>query len=43
MGWPMRQAQDRMGGQQMPVLETIRKRFVKELPLKGCVFRLVCM
>jgi len=28
--------------QQMPVLETIRKRFVKELPLKGCAFRLVC-
>jgi len=27
-------------GQQMPVLETIRKRFVKELPLKGCAFRL---
>jgi len=29
------QTQDRMGAQQMPVLESIRKRFAKEQPLKG--------
>jgi len=31
-----------VAGQQMPVLESIRKRFVKEQPLKGLRVSAVC-